>query len=302
MHRLLITLASLAIASPALADDLYVLAGSISPSLIKLDPITGGIIESHPVTGQQALFGGLAADAAGNLYSLDGYNDEFDDRLFSINKSTGAGAVIGRTNFNWNFRCLCLNPATGTLYGVTDNNLYSMNTATGAATLITEISGAELDQLTAIAIDSSGRAIITDIGNTDLFSLNLQTGAATWIAAIGDTGNWFNDLAFDSAGTLHGVRNNGGLFTINTITGAATLQFQGLYTGIVYVSVGDPVCDANCDLSTSPPILNANDFQCFLNQFAAQEPTANCDHSTSPPTLNANDFQCFLNKFAAGCS
>jgi hypothetical protein len=29
---------------------------------------------------------------------------------------------------------------------------------------------------------------------------------------------------------------------------------------------------------------------------------ANCDGSTSAPVLNANDFNCFLNKFAAGCT
>jgi hypothetical protein len=61
-------------------------------------------------------------------------------------------------------------------------------------------------------------------------------------------------------------------------------------------------CYANCDGSTGSPALNANDFQCFLNKFAAGDVNANCDASTSPPVLNANDFQCFLNKFAAGCS
>jgi hypothetical protein len=29
---------------------------------------------------------------------------------------------------------------------------------------------------------------------------------------------------------------------------------------------------------------------------------ANCDGSTNPPILNANDFRCFLNAYAAGCS
>jgi len=48
--------------------------------------------------------------------------------------------------------------------------------------------------------------------------------------------------------------------------------------------------------------LTANDFQAFLNAFAAQSPAANCDRSTTAPVLNANDFQCFLNAFAAGCS
>ena len=61
------------------------------------------------------------------------------------------------------------------------------------------------------------------------------------------------------------------------------------------------VCFANCDNSGISPILNVNDFQCFLNAFAAGDPYANCDGSTIPPVLNVNDFQCYLNKFAAGC-
>jgi hypothetical protein len=62
-----------------------------------------------------------------------------------------------------------------------------------------------------------------------------------------------------------------------------------------------PSCYANCDASTSAPILNVNDFTCFLNQFAAGQSYANCDASTSAPILNVNDFTCFLNRFAAGC-
>jgi hypothetical protein len=60
-------------------------------------------------------------------------------------------------------------------------------------------------------------------------------------------------------------------------------------------------CYANCDGSTTAPVLNVNDFTCFLNQFAAGDLQANCDESTTPPVLNVNDFTCFLNKFAAGC-
>ncbi len=61
-------------------------------------------------------------------------------------------------------------------------------------------------------------------------------------------------------------------------------------------------CYSNCDGSTTPPILTANDFQCFLNAFASNQSYANCDNSTAAPTLTANDFQCFLNSFSAGCS
>jgi hypothetical protein len=65
---------------------------------------------------------------------------------------------------------------------------------------------------------------------------------------------------------------------------------------------GPAPCYPNCDNSTAAPILNANDFQCFLNSFASGSSYANCDGSTTIPVLSANDFQCFLNRYAGGCT
>ncbi len=61
-------------------------------------------------------------------------------------------------------------------------------------------------------------------------------------------------------------------------------------------------CYANCDGSTGSPQLTANDFQCFINAYAAGSGYANCDGSTGTPALTANDFQCFINRYASGCS
>jgi len=69
-----------------------------------------------------------------------------------------------------------------------------------------------------------------------------------------------------------------------------------------FLWIGTIPCYANCDGSTSAPILNVSDFTCFLNRYAAGDPAANCDHSTRAPTLNVSDFICYLNRFAAGCS
>ncbi len=71
------------------------------------------------------------------------------------------------------------------------------------------------------------------------------------------------------------------------------LPFSGQYV--------QRVCYANCDQSTTAPVLSANDFQCFLNAFASGDAAANCDRSTVAPVLTANDFQCFLNAFSARC-
>src|SRR5206468_3486802 len=81
--------------------------------------------------------------------------------------------------------------------------------------------------------------------------------------------------------------------------GSALAMPNLMSEGLTLVSLGT-ACYANCDGSTAAPILNANDFQCFLNKFAAGDSYANCDGSTTPPVLNANDFQCFLNAMRPG--
>jgi hypothetical protein len=125
-------------------------------------------------------------------------------------------------------------------------------------------------------------------------SVHLTAGTTYWLVGSGNA---------DSQGTwLGNDQNVMGLrawmaFGLPWQPGTVTLAaFR------IEVAASEPTCYANCDQSTAPPILNANDFQCFLNHFAAGDSIANCDQSTAPPVLNANDFQCFLNKFAAGCS
>jgi hypothetical protein len=78
----------------------------------------------------------------------------------------------------------------------------------------------------------------------------------------------------------------------------------GTQTNFDNVRLSDGVggsCYANCDASTTPPVLNVNDFVCFSNRFAAGVAYANCDASTTPPILNVNDFVCFSNRYAGGC-
>jgi probable HAF family extracellular repeat protein len=84
---------------------------------------------------------------------------------------------------------------------------------------------------------------------------------------------------------------------------------QGLVEGWV-VDFESPSCYANCDGSTAEPILNVEDFLCFIGEFAAalalppaQQVVhyANCDRSTAEPVLNVEDFTCFMAAFAQGC-
>jgi hypothetical protein len=74
----------------------------------------------------------------------------------------------------------------------------------------------------------------------------------------------------------------------------------GAGQAILIVELPD-VCFANCDASTLAPILNVNDFTCFMTRFASGDTAANCDGSVAPPVLNVDDYLCFLNRFSAGC-
>jgi hypothetical protein len=85
---------------------------------------------------------------------------------------------------------------------------------------------------------------------------------------------------------------------------ARDLRFQVSSAGAdraLAITAGTGVCYANCDQSTTAPVLNSGDFTCFLQRYAAGDPYANCDSSTTAPTLNVGDFTCFLQRFAGGC-
>lgn len=70
------------------------------------------------------------------------------------------------------------------------------------------------------------------------------------------------------------------------------------------------LCYGNCDSSLVSPVLNVDDFTCFINTFASAQSLphseqvvsyANCDKSQVAPVLNVDDFTCFINVFAQGC-
>lgn len=68
-------------------------------------------------------------------------------------------------------------------------------------------------------------------------------------------------------------------------------------------------CYANCDGSTGSPALSANDFMCFINEYACMSKRSieeqissyvNCDGNTAPPILTSADFTCFTAAYARG--
>lgn len=129
------------------------------------------------------------------------------------------------------------------------------------------------------------------------------SAAATGQGALGYQWRKNGQLLTDG-GRISGAMTNALVISPAVLSDAAEYDVVAMDDCGTLTSSGATVtviCYANCDHSTGIPPLTSNDFQCFLNRFAAGDSYANCDGSTGTPALTSNDFQCFLNSFAAGC-
>jgi hypothetical protein len=139
-----------------------------------------------------------------------------------------------------------------------------------------EMSGARLGLAAGACLTMAGAA-------------SAQVGDPWWSVDAGGSTNASTAGALTIAGTF-------GQPDAGALSGGALVLSGGFWA----VAIPEP-CYANCDQSTSTPLLNVNDFVCFQSRFAAGDPYANCDGSTTAPTLTVNDFICFQALFAAGC-
>lgn len=124
--------------------------------------------------------------------------------------------------------------------------LYSINPATGAATLIGG-GGYAGDERALAYLDGRGLLACGSV----LSVVDPATGAATRIGATG-----FSDITgLAVVKDCYADCDHGGpppWLSVNDF-----ICFQTRFAS------GDPYC--NCDLSTTPPVLNVNDFLCFMN-------------------------------------
>ena len=141
----------------------------------------------------------------------------------TINPATAAGTVIGSGHTNSCGYAAALD-TDGTLWGVTNcGQLVKVNKTTGAITPVGVGLGMGTYNLE-VASDGTMYSLSYD-GN--LYKVNKTTGIAT---RVGYTGvGSVMDITFDCAGTLWAT-TGGGLWTINTTTGAST--FRSNITGV----------------------------------------------------------------------
>jgi hypothetical protein len=127
----------------------------VNTNLYTLNQTTAAItlIGSIPTSGLSPI--GLAINAAGVAYTIELTNDQ----LYSINLTTGIPAVVGSLGIDANYaQDLDFDPVTGTLYWAAYNNtalaaeLRTINTTTGASTLVGALANGTLSEIGVFAI------------------------------------------------------------------------------------------------------------------------------------------------------
>lgn len=192
-----------------------------------------------------SVFGVDFNPAGTTLYGVTGSAGVPASTLGTINTTTGAFTAISALSglgAGENATGLTIHPRTGVAYlstfGTTAQ-LYTLNLATGAATLVGSMG---TDIMIDIAMNCGGQLFAHSITTDSLFSVNPATGAATLIGAHGLAANFAQGMDFDNEdGTLYafiytgGGTNRFGTFNLGTgaFTSLATDNPLGEYEGAV---------------------------------------------------------------------
>jgi hypothetical protein len=217
--------------SAGTTGELYIINSATGAVVQDVGPLNDAVGTNYPITG-------LAFNPInGVLYGSTGNAGTVDATLVTINPATALVTVVGA--FNAGPTNSTGTPATmgdisftsaGQLYGVATiggPNLYSINTATGQATLVGANGVSTSTTGGGLAINSGGVFYATPTASR-FGTYNSTTGAYTNIAnPVKPAGGGYGALAFDGS-TLYGLNVGTGspppshLVTINTATGAVT--------------------------------------------------------------------------------
>jgi hypothetical protein len=150
---------------------------------------------------------GLAESSSGVVYTakING------STLYTVNTVDASLTAVGTGSISYDGIGSTTNGVFG--YG-TDNNLYSINTTTGASTLL----GATNVAFTGFFGFSAGGSTLYELMGSDLYSLNTTTGAGTLIGSTGGSGF---GAAVSEGGVLYaGSESPLAIYTLNPSTGA----------------------------------------------------------------------------------
>ncbi|MDX2132732.1 MAG: hypothetical protein SFY69_11845 [Planctomycetota bacterium] len=223
-------LAVLGASSAALAqNDVYAINLRANPNTLLRFPVNA---PANNVISANASYDGFAIDFNADASVLYGITAGVagTQQWGTIDTTTGnftSITTIGVVESNWGG--LSYDNTNGNMYALAGQNLYTINVATGAATLVAPFSGGPTGMLLIdIAVHpTTGQMYAHDIGTDSLMSIDKSTGAVTTIGPTGFLANFAQGMDFDpSTGILYGAIYTGGgtgaFASFDLTTGAAT--------------------------------------------------------------------------------
>jgi hypothetical protein len=182
---------------------------------------------------RRAVFVFLAATLLSATTALAGpimYVHDGGGNLGTVDVATGAATVIG--NMGVVMTDIAFDPL-GNLYGISFDNLYSINSSTAAASLIgaTSIAGGN-----ALVFGADGTLYGAGFATTNLFTINPLTGASSVVGNMGFASG--GDLAFNT-GDFYLASSGAQLIRVNPTTGAGALVGAFGVAGVFGLATGD---------------------------------------------------------------
>ena len=187
-------------------------------------------VETPSVTTQVGPTFGTAQ--GGDYFNGFLYTYENVGKFMKIQSSTGE--VIQEITGAWNtyMADMAYDYSTGTMYGVRNLVLYSINLETGVPTIVANLTGTPVNttmQTLAVDLDGNMYGITTSSAyvQQSLYSINKTTGVCTEIGSTGKYVMYNQSMGFDHySGILYWVQmyyiNDWSFCTVNTSTGFAT--------------------------------------------------------------------------------
>jgi Bacterial pre-peptidase C-terminal domain len=185
-----------------------------------IDPTTGIF---SLVSKSSASYNDIASAPNSDLFGVSSI------ALYKVDPTTGISSRIGSLGTSINMDSLAF-ASSGGLYAAGGSEFYSINTATGAATLIANIPGFEssgdlIYDVTSDRFLATSKNDSVDFANDRLYSIGLN-GDAILIGDVGFPDVWGMAIA---NGILYGYTSNRRQIIINPTTGMGT--FDRLVTG-----------------------------------------------------------------------
>ncbi len=198
-----------------------------------MNATTGQVTSGPAISGGPSSAIGLAPDPlpagtppvmlTANAYMLGTAATGVENPFGIVDLNSGAFTLIGNMG-SGGYDGLAV--ANGVLYTEQNGLLYSVNTANANLTLIGGVTGTP--NLASFGSTTTGLYGLSSAGSSEvatLFSINPQTGAITAIGPIGASvipnGQTYYQRLSVGSSTLY-MESSSNLYTINTITGAAT--------------------------------------------------------------------------------